>query len=83
MAAAPVGLDLEVARAMPGAHGELRDDAPAKVLEGVASRVPGREDRRTKSLEVAVYVAGDRAEVMGGHDATAVTSASVYGLLSW
>ena len=50
----------------PTRRRELRGDAPAEVLEGVAALVPRREDGRAEALHVAVLVAGDRPDVVGG-----------------
>ena len=66
--AAAVDLELEVAGPAADPQRELRRDAPAEVLEGVARRIPGREHGRTQALDVAVLVAGDRADVVGGDD---------------
>ena len=67
--ATPLDLDLEVAGAPADARRELRGDTPAEVLEAVVAGIPGREDGRAETLDVAVHVAGDRPDVVGGHDA--------------
>ena len=46
--------------------GELREDAPREVVPGVARHVPGREHGGRQALDVAVLVAGDRPDVVGG-----------------
>ena len=75
--AAAIDLDLEVAGAATDAQRELRGDAPAEVLERSSVRVPGREHGRAETLDVAVLVARDRADVVGGDDpAPAVADAA-------
>ena len=66
--APPVDLDLEVAGTPADARRQLGHDPPAEMLEGIRGRIPGREDRRTEPLDVAVDVAGDRPHVVRGDD---------------
>jgi hypothetical protein len=64
---------VEVRLEIPGAAVEpgrdLREHAPGEVLEGLALRVPGREDGGIEELGVAVLVAVERPDVVGGEDA--------------
>jgi hypothetical protein len=66
--AAPVDLDLEVARVTTDATGELRGHTPTEMLELVGRGVPGREHGRAEPLKVAVHIACHRPDVMSGHD---------------
>jgi hypothetical protein len=66
--ASTIDFDLEVPGPPIDAQGELRRDAPAEVLESVAVGVPGREDRGAEPLDVAVFIACGRSDVVGGDD---------------
>ena len=57
-------LQLEVARLPLDAFRQLRDHPPAEMLEGVARRIPRRQDGRPESLEMPVNVPRDRPDVM-------------------
>ena len=64
-----VEVRLEVARPSPEPGGDLGQDAPGKMLEGLAPGVPGREDGRPEELGMAVLVAMEWPDVVGGDDA--------------
>ena len=66
--AATIDFELEVAGLAPDAHRELGRDAPAEMLESIVVRVPGREDGGPEALDVAVLIAGRRADVVRGDD---------------
>ncbi len=65
---APVDLELEVPGSPADPPGQLRGDAPAELLEAIRAGIPRRQDGRAETLDVAVFVAGDGANVMGGDD---------------
>jgi hypothetical protein len=62
---------LEIACATPEPRRDLRQHAPAEMLIPTTFRIPRREDRGPEALGVAVRVASERADVVGGDNAEA------------